>query len=133
MKLLVNILIAKIKKPWKWLSDLWGYLTMFIFIWDFFKPNAMRVETTGIAIIYTAILVIYVSNKEYQRWQKNNFTSQYAGEIFIILWTLLLFFFVGLTAFFPTKFIIPPTFYTTYITVLGLFAITLNSKKLKKK
>lgn len=123
----------KISRPWKWLSDLWGYLTMIIFTWDFFQPDKLRVETTGVAIIYTAILVIYVSNKEYQRWRKNNFTSQYAGEMFIVLWTFLLFFFVCLTAFFPEKFYIPATFYTTYITILGLFAITLNSKKLKKR
>lgn len=129
---LEKIILNRIKKPWKWLSDIWGILAMIIFTWDFFQPDKLRVETTGIAIIYTAILVIYVSNKEYLRWQKNNFVSQYAGEIFIVLWTILLFLFVFLAALFPEKYTVPATFYTTYITILGLFAISLNSKKLKK-
>jgi len=126
-----KILVTKITHPWKWLSDFWGIVTILIFFWDFFQPGSFRVEATGIAIIYTAILVIYVSNKEYRRWKKNNFSSQYHGEIFIILWSLILLLFVALVAIFPDKYIIPATFYTTYITILGLFAITLNSKKLK--
>ncbi len=130
---MANKLLANGKRPWKWLSDIWGYITMVVFTWDFFQPEQLRVEATGVAIIYTAILVIYVSNKEYHRWHKNNFISQYAGEKFIVLWTLLLFFFITLSASLPNKFIIPSTFYTTYITILGIFAISLNSKKLKKR
>jgi hypothetical protein len=126
-------LLTNIKNPWKWLADIWGVLTIIFFIIDFYNQNNLRIETTGIAIIYTAVLLIYTSNKEYARWKRNNFTSQYHGEIFIALWTLLLFAFAFTAAVKPNEYIIPPIFYTTYITILGLFAVTLNSKKLKTR
>jgi len=127
-----QFLFTSIKTPWKRLADIWGFITMIFFIIDFFNKNTIRIETTGVAIIYTAVLLIYTSNKEYLRWKKNNFSSRYYGEIFIALWTVILFIFVVTSALKPQIYTIPPIFYTTYITILGLFAITLNSKKLKK-
>jgi hypothetical protein len=126
-----KILLTPINNPWKWLVDFWGYLTIIIFMVDFFLQDYWRVQSTGIAIIYTAILLIYTSNKEFQRWQKNNFLSRFHGEIFIALWTVVMFLFTIMTSILPQNFQMEPIFYTTYITVLGIFAVTLNSKKLK--
>lgn len=129
----INLLLRAIQNPWRWLANVWGYLTILILLIDFFANDHARLQATGIAIIYTAVLVIYIGKKEYLRWRKNNFISQYNGEFFIALWTLLLFVFVTMSGFYPDRYTIDPAFYTTYITVLGLFAITLNSKSLKKR
>lgn len=109
-----------------------GLCGFFIFLLDFFSPGHFRIQSTGVAIIYTATLVIYISNKEYIKWRAQNFISNYSGEFFIVLWTIVLFIFAISVSLAPDKFVVDSTFYTTYITVLGLFAITLNSKKLKR-
>ncbi len=125
-------LSATISTSWKWLADFWGYLTILIFLLDFFQPNYDYISATGAAIIYTAILVIYVTNKEFTRWQKNSFVSQHFGEWFVILWTALLVFFIAITLLSQGFYKIRPEFYTTYITILGIFAISANSKNLKQ-
>ncbi len=118
---------------WKWLADFWGYLTIIIFIVDFFYQEKNLIASTGSAIIYTAVLVIYVTNKEFNRWQQKSFSSHYLGEIFIILWSIILIFFVMLAIASNGIYQVRPEFYTTYITILGIFAISLNSKNLKQK
>ncbi len=137
-KNLTHKLLQPIKSPppiciWKWLADFWGYLTIIIFITDFFYPNNNLVASTGAAIIYTAVLVIYVTNKEFNRWQQKSFSSHYFGEIFIAIWSTLLVFFVIATLVSNGTYKVEPEFYTTYITILGIFAISLNSKNLQQK
>lgn len=132
-KKIQQTLLSNIGRPWKWLADFWGYTAIVIFLIDFFSSQPMRVQSTGVAIIYTAVLVIYISNKEYTRWRREKFISLYNGEIFIALWTLLLLIFIATASIQPEKYAVDATFYTTYITILGLFAITLNSKKLKSR
>jgi len=118
---------------WRWLTHFWGLLTAIIFVLTFFnKINANFILET-ITIIYIAVLSIYTSSKEIKRWSKNNFFSKHKGELFIVIYTIILLIFISLCLIEPTKYNIPKEFTTTYLAILGIFAISLNSKYLKRK
>ena len=53
---------------WKILADFWGYVAITLFALDFVSKDHYRIESTGVTVIYLAILAIYASNKEYHRW-----------------------------------------------------------------
>jgi len=124
--------MAEIKQLsfWKYLTNFWSLLTLVIFIVAFFAPNQFNGVLGNIAVIYASILGIYVGSKEVARWQNKNFISNYYGEIFVIVWTLTIFFMILVSIMNP-EFIIQPEFTATYITILGIFAISQKSKALK--
>lgn len=115
---------------WKYLTNFWSLLTLVIFIVAFFAPNQFNGVLGNIAVIYASILGIYVGSKEVARWQNKNFISNYYGEIFVIIWTLTIFFMI-LVSIMKPEYIIQPEFTATYITILGIFAISQKSKALK--
>ncbi len=118
---------------WRWLTHFWGLLAAIVFTLTFFnKINADFILNT-IAIIYIAVLSIYTSSKEIKRWSKKNFFSKHKGEVFIIIYTALLIGFIFLCLIEPNKYNLPKEFTTTYLAILGIFAISLNSKYLKRK
>jgi len=117
------------------LAGLWGILTYFLFIVDFFTKNITLTVTSTSSVIYGVILALYVSNKEINRWQskKGQFKSLHFGEIYPVIWSIALFFFIIITAINPDYFKIPAEFPATYITILGIYIISHQSKTLYKK
>lgn len=128
-----KILIAKKRlNRWvlKWLLNIWSVITMGLFILDFFSGNRFDSTASTIGIIYIAILGIYVSEKEYIRWN-NKFASKFIGEGFIIAWTILMVMFTVLAPLSEGKYIVPPEFAIVYTSIIGVFAITRQSKAMK--
>lgn len=120
------------EKTWKILTNLWTFAAMGIFTVDFFSEKDYGNLSTAVAIIYTAILGIYVGTKEFDRWQ-NSHSAKRFGELFIILWTVLIFFFIITSALTEGKYKIPSEFSATYIAILSIFAITQKSKYIHEK
>jgi len=115
---------------WKGLTNFWAWLTAIVFLLTFFKIWDLSYLLTNITIIYLSILSIFTGTKEYSRWKNKKFLSKYHGEIFIFVWTVLMVVFLLISALNP-DYKIYSQYTATYISVLGIFAITLKSKNLK--
>lgn len=117
---------------WRILSNFWGVVTAIVFLLTFFKILDLNHLLTDITIIYLSILSIYTGLKEYNRWKSNKFLSKYHGEVFIVLWTMLIMIFILLSAMDEENYKLATEFTATYLSVLGIFAISRKSKNLKK-
>lgn len=122
---------------WKLLANLWTFLTMILFLLEFFSNGKYSTVSTGLGIIYLTILGIFATIKEFERWQED-WQSKYLGEVFIIIWTVLLIFLISLAFIQPGVYKIPSELTAVYLSVLGIFAVTNRSKflhqnKFKKK
>ncbi|MDP2749839.1 MAG: hypothetical protein Q8O89_03340 [Nanoarchaeota archaeon] len=116
---------------WRILSNFWGIVAAIIFSLTFFAISDLNHLLTDITIIYLSILSIYTGLKEYNRWKSAKFMSRYHGEIFVILWTILIMVFILLSAFDKNNYKLATEFTATYLSVLGIFAISRKSKNLK--
>ena len=115
---------------WKYLTNFWSLLTLLIFILAFIFPGQLNGVLSTIAIIYASILGIYVGSKEIARWRNKDFISKHYGEIFIILWTITIVAMI-VTSIIDKEYQIRSEFTATYITILGIFAISQKSKVIK--
>ncbi len=116
------------------LSNIWGILTFLFFIFDFFSNQLYKNVTTSSAVIYGVVLACYVGNKEFKRWQsKHQYKSMHFGEIYPIAWSIAMIVFVIISFFSHGKFRIPSEFPATYITILGIYIISQQSKVIYSK
>jgi len=117
---------------WKNLANLWGVTAMSIFVVDFFSYHSYEMATSSASIIYVGILTIYVGSKEYYRWKATSkFQSKYTGEIFIFIWTIVMLTFVIIAFIANGLFKIPNEFVATYIYILGVYAVSQQSKSFR--
>jgi len=112
--------------------NFWTFITMALFILDFFSGNKFDSSASAIGIIYLAILGIYAGEKEYTRWQ-DGFVSRFIGEFFLVIWTILMAVFAVAAPVSAGAFKIPADFAIIYTSVVGVFAVTQRSKALKAK
>jgi hypothetical protein len=112
------------------LANLWGLIIFVIFIFDFFFQGQFNSAATAGAVIYSVILALYVSSKEYNRWrsQRGEYHSLYYGEFYPILWSVAMIVFVIFCAIDGNKYHITNEFTTTYITILGIFILSRESR-----
>jgi hypothetical protein len=117
----------------RFLSGLWGWITIFLFGLDFFAGHTYKVSVTSASVIYGTMLALYVGSKEYERWQQKNqkYPSKYFGEVYVVIWTLVMIIFVLLAPFSDGLFKIPAEFPAVYLTVVSVFIISRQSKLLK--
>jgi len=116
---------------WRLLVNFWGCLTLLFFVADFLiNDRYFNGSLSSLSLVYGAILAIYVGTKEFTRWKNKAYISQHFGELFIIIWTVLMIIFIFFAAFNP-HYQISPEFTATYITVMGIFAVSQKSKSLK--
>lgn len=119
-------------KIWRQLSNLWTFAAMGFFLFDFFAGDRYSGLAAAVSIIYITILGIYVGTKEFDRWQEQHHSKR-KGELFIIIWTILIFFFIITALFSNGKYRMPSEFTATYIALLSIFALTQRSKFLHNK
>ena len=113
----------------RFLAGLWGWLTIIIFTLDFFNGHAYKGAITNIAIIYGAVLAMYVGSKEYRRWrEKKMYQSKHWGELYVVIWTVLMILFIILAFVYKNNYSIPPEFPAVYLTVLSVFILSRESK-----
>jgi len=131
--MLKNNSLLRQRKILKIIVNFWAILTMVLMTIDFFSNNQFNAGATAISIIYLGILGIYISEKEYSRWKAGSFRSMFLGETFVIVWTLLMLLFIALAFFQPYLYKVPSEFAIIYASVIAAFAISQQSKALKKK
>lgn len=120
-------------RKWKLLVNFWGILTLISFILTFFNILDVSNILKTLTIVYISILSIFSSIKEFNRWKNKEFLSRHKGEAFIVVYTLIMFIFIILSAIYPNIYHIPTEFTATYLSILGIFAITSKSKHLRIK
>ena len=115
---------------WRTITNIWGILTLGLFVIDFFSFDSYSQVTSASAVIYGFTLALFVGSKEFQRWKtaKGQYRSSYFGEIYPIMWTIAMMLFIFLAAGFRDQYQIPGEFPATYITVLGVYIISQQSK-----
>lgn len=116
----------------KIILNLWTIITLVLFCLDFFSGNKFDTAASMIGWIYLAILGIYTSEKEYDRW-KTKFTSRFLGETFLGLWTAMMVVFVIAAPLSDGAFKVPAEFAVVYTSVVGIFALTQHSKNLRSQ
>ena len=118
---------------WRWLVNFWGIITAIFFLIHFFDLVDLSEAIKNLAIIYISILTIFTTVKEFDRWKSRKFLSNHNGEIFIIIWTVLIVIFIAASAYDSTKFNFTGEFTATYLSILGIFAISRKSRSLKRR
>jgi Na+/H+ antiporter NhaD/arsenite permease-like protein len=122
-------LLIKDFKFWRYLINVWSVLFFLVVAADFITNNACQDVINVLATLYIAILTIYVSDKEFERWYHRH-RGQHPGELFVIVWTILIFFLVVSNFIFHKPYEIPGSVISAYIAVLTILAITRKSKEL---
>ncbi len=118
---------------WKVLLNSWTIFVFIIVTLDFFNKTDYNNNAVGVAsAIYIAILGIYAANKEFDRWTKR-FSSRFIGEMYVWVWTALMILFLAISLTGRPDCHISTEVTATYISVLGIFAITQQSKKINKE
>jgi len=120
---------------WRTITNIWGFLTLGLFVVDFFSFHSYSQSTSSCAVIYGFTLALFVGSKEFQRWksQKGQYKSIHFGEIYPIIWTIAMISFVVISVIFKENYQIPGEFPTTYITILGIYIISQQSKAFYKQ
>jgi uncharacterized membrane protein YhaH (DUF805 family) len=121
-------------QTWRYLTNFWSIIFFLAIIYDFFFGNVLANNNVilAIAAIYGASLAIYSAEKEFRRW-KNMHDSMHPGEVYVILWTILILFLIVGETFFDIPYKIPPEVSTAYIVVISILALTRESKNYYKR
>ena len=121
-------------KTWRTIVNFWSFVFFAAILYDFFNDNVLsRSEILlGIAGIYAASLAIYSAEKEFRRWH-NMHDGMHPGEIYVIVWTVLVLFIVLYSVILNIPYHMPPEVSACYIAVITILAITRESKNFYKR
>lgn len=114
-------------RSWRYVLNGWCLLLFGVIIWDFATSNGLPKIVESVAVIYTAVLAIYSTEKEFERWH-DQLSGRHMGEIYVIGWTILLISLFAFEAIFQHPYIMPNEIIATYIAVISILAITKKSK-----
>ena len=116
-------------KFWRRFVNIWTIILFLAIIWDFVTGNGLSGTIGPMAVIYTALLAIYSAEKEFRRWY-DYYEGRHPGELYVIAWTFLLVSIFLIDIVLKNPYIIPKEVVSTYIAVIGILAITRNSRSL---
>jgi hypothetical protein len=117
---------------WRYLVNFWTAVTFIAVIYDFIKDNALEEFLGPILAIYISVLALYAGAKEFERWHHIH-QSRHPGEYFVLGWTVLVAGLLLADLIFDKPYKLPGEMMSTYITVLGVLAITHKSKSFYKE
>ncbi len=125
------------KSFWRHLTNFWTLIFFIAIVYDYVLGNALDRNNTIllISVFYTTALAIYSAEKEFKRWHDSHKT-RHPGETYVIIWTLLVFGLLAIKLYFHSAYELPPEVRASYIVVIGVLALTKESKYLylaKKK
>jgi len=118
---------------WRLITNLWTSLTIVFFVLDFFFQNRYSTSAGIISTVYIAILGIYATTKEFDRWTNRYADGRHFGEWSAVLWTIVLMFFIIFAMFSDAKHTVSQEMVTTYIIVLTVLIVTTKSKVLHRQ
>ena len=109
-------------RTWRYLVNFWTLVIYAVTIVDFYKSNGL-VEFIGpISAIYIAILAIYTTQKEFERWSDQH-VGKHPGEMYVVAWTILIILMLGLQILHHETYRLPSEVFSTYVVVLGILAV----------
>ena len=117
---------------WRYLVYFWTLVFYAVATGDFIGNNALMAYLGPLAAIYIGILAVYAGQKEFERWCHVH-DGRHPGEFFVIGWTILIFSFLLADLILDKPYKMPDILIYTYITVLGVLAITIKSKRIYRK
>ena len=114
--------------------NFWTLVFFSAIVYDFYNDNILSKDEILLAIsaVYTAILAIYSAEKEFRRWHHMH-SSMHPGELYSILWTILIIFLIVGGTFLRVGYHIPAEVSASYVGVIAILAITRESKNYYKK
>ncbi len=121
-------------KFWRWVTNVWTFVFFVAIIYDFYTTNALVANDVllALAAIYAASLGVFSAEKEFRRWN-NMHDSMHPGELYTLVWTLLIvFLFVG-GIFINKSYRLPAEVSASYIAVISILAITRESKNIYRQ
>lgn len=116
-------------KFWRYLIDFWTFVFFLFIVLDFCSNNGYRELLNILSVVYISALALYSSNKEFERWY-DKYESKHPGEIFVIVWSILIFALFSLSFIFKGAYQIPTSVISSYIAVLTILAVTKKSKEI---
>ena len=119
---------------WRRIVNFWTIIFFAAIVYDFFNENILSKSELLLAIagIYAATLAVYSAEKEFRRWHHMH-ASIHPGEMYAILWTILIFFLIIGAVFYHIPYHMPSEVSASYIAMIGILAITRESKNFYKK
>ncbi|MDB5239257.1 MAG: hypothetical protein JWO00_592 [Candidatus Parcubacteria bacterium] len=119
---------------WRILVNFWSVVLFAAIIYDFFTTNSLSEHEILLAIsaIYGAALAIYSAEKEFRRWHRMH-TSLHPGELYAVLWTILIVALIVGTIAYNPSYHLPAEVSAAYIGVIGILAITRESKNFYRR
>lgn len=114
---------------WRWLTNFWTIVIYLALIFDFIKNGKFDDLLGPLVSIYVPILIIYAGTKEFARWHDYH-EGRHPGEVFVILWTILILGIYISSYVLNRNYHISSEVISAYITVLGVLAITKQSRSL---
>ncbi len=120
---------------WRYLTNFWTLVFFTAIVYDFFSANALVHSDIMLAIaaIYAAALAIYSAEKEFRRWHHMHHHSMHPGELYAIVWTIVILFLIVGDTFYNMDYHIPAEISASYIAVISILAITRESKNFYKR
>lgn len=121
-------------KFWRNLTNFWTVVFFVSIVYDFLKDNILDHHGVIliISVLYGASLAVYSAEKEFKRWHDKHQTI-HPGELYVILWTILVFGILIINIYFHKPYELPAEVRATYIVVIGILALTKESKYLYGK
>jgi hypothetical protein len=117
------------EKVWRYLVNFWMIVIVALMLADFILHGKYSEVLSPISMVYVALLSVYVTTKEYERWFLM-YKGHHPGEIGVLVWTAMLLFMLVFTLVRGDSYSISQDAITTYITVIVVFVITKASKNL---
>lgn len=114
---------------WRYLINFWSIFFFTAIIIDLQQGNRLSGLLNVIAAIYVGVLAIYVGDKEFERWY-NKHSEKHPGEIFVIIWSLIIFLLLICSLVFNNYYQIPNSIVSSYIAVLTILVVTNKSKQM---
>lgn len=114
---------------WRILTSFWTLVFFAAIGYDFLHENVLADNNVILTVagIYCASLAVYSAEKEFRRWRRYH-DSFHPGELYAVLWTLLILVIIGGQALTDISYRMPPEVSASYIAVISILAITRESK-----
>ena len=119
---------------WRHMVNFWTLIFFAAILYDFYTANELADSNILLALagIYGATLAIYSAEKEFRRWHDMH-ASIHPGEVYIIVWTVLVLYLIVADIIFHPSYHMPVEVSGSYIAVIGILAITRESKNYYRK
>lgn len=119
---------------WRTLMNIWTLVFFLAIGYDFLHHNILAESHVilGVAAIYGASLAIYSAEKEFRRWH-NMHRGFHPGELYTLFWTVLIIGLIICQIVFHVDYHMPPEVSASYIAVIGILALTRESKNFYKR